>query len=270
MIRFPNCKINLGLHVLEKLPDGYHRIETAFYPIGLSDILEVNPSVSGQTHLTITGIPIPGDTRDNLCYRAWELLNLEYGIQAVEMHLHKIIPTGAGLGGGSSDAAAVLLMLNELFAMELSPQKLHELATQLGMDCPYFLLNAPAIGSGKGELLSPIQIELKGFHLVVAIPGIPVSTAEAYSGVIPKLRNSSLAELLQLPVEAWKHELINDFEESVFFKHPEIGMIKEEFYRQGAVYASMSGSGSALYGIFREKIDLAGRFEGCFLWNSPL
>jgi 4-diphosphocytidyl-2-C-methyl-D-erythritol kinase len=270
MIRFPNCKINLGLRILERLPDGYHRLETIFYPLGLSDILEINPSNSAITHLTITGIEVQGQPTDNLCYQAWEMLNKEYGIPAVEMHLHKIIPTGAGLGGGSSDAAFTLAMLNDLFEIGITNEKMYSLALRLGMDCPYFLLNTPALGTSKGEILTPASIDLKGIHIVVVKPEIHISTAEAYSGVIPRLRNKSLSVLMQQPVGNWKHSLVNDFEESVFRKYPEIARIKDKLYENGALYASMSGSGSAVYGLFSEKVDLSAYFYDCFVWQGSL
>ena len=270
MIRFPNCKINLGLHILEKLPDGYHRIETVFYPLGLSDILEINPSASGNSLLTISGLEIPGDTKENLCFRVWQLLKEDYGIPAAEMHLHKIIPTGAGLGGGSADAAFSLAMLNDLFETGIPNGKLITLAARLGMDCPYFLMNTPALGTGKGEILTPISLSLKGMHIVLVKPGIHVSSAEAYAGVIPLPRTVTLTELIRRPIEEWKQLLENDFEESVFQKYPEISIIKEELYAKGAVYASMSGSGSAVYGIFRKSTDLTGSFTNDFLWQGIL
>jgi 4-diphosphocytidyl-2-C-methyl-D-erythritol kinase len=270
MIRFPNCKINLGLHILEKLPDGYHSLETIFYPLSLSDILEINPSDSATTRLTITGIEIQGQPTENLCYKAWDLLNQEFGIPTVEMHLHKIIPTGAGLGGGSSDAAFTLSMINELFNIGISSENLFSLALRLGMDCPYFLLNTPALGTGKGEKLTPVPINLKGIHIVVAKPDIHISTAEAYSGVIPRLRDKSQPKLMAQPIGNWKQSLVNDFEEPVFLKYPEIAGIKEKLYEKGALYASMSGSGSAVYGLFNEKVDMSAYFNDCFVWQGSL
>jgi 4-diphosphocytidyl-2-C-methyl-D-erythritol kinase len=270
MIRFPNCKINLGLYVLEKLPDGYHQLETAFYPVGLSDILEINTTSSVETMLNITGTEIHGAPSDNLCFRAWQILHAEYGIPAVEMHLHKIIPIGAGLGGGSSDAAFTLSMLNELFEIGIPLQKLDKLAARLGMDCPYFLLNAPALGQGKGDILTPLSVELKGMHIAILKPGIHISTSRAYASIKPHPQKYSIQELIQRPINEWKYILSNDFEEGIFDKYPVIAEIKQKLYQKGAVYASMSGSGSAVYGIFKREPELAGSFEGSFAWQGSL
>ncbi|NVO20631.1 MAG: 4-(cytidine 5'-diphospho)-2-C-methyl-D-erythritol kinase [Bacteroidetes bacterium] len=268
MIRFPNCKINLGLNILERLPDGYHGIATLFYPIGLSDILEINASSGKETRLTVSGIALPGDPKDNLCFRAWNILHEECGIPAVEMHLHKLIPAGAGLGGGSSDAAQTLMILNELFLLGLGHEKLALRATQLGMDCTFFLLNKPAIGEGRGEILNPFAKVLTGKFIVLVKPEVHVSTAEAYAGVVPFKSHIHIGDVLNTPIEAWKDQLENDFEKSVFQKFPDIGRIKEELYSNGAVYASMSGSGSAVYGIFNEKVNLSSLFNGCFVWQD--
>lgn len=267
MIRFPNCKINLGLYILEKLPDGYHRIETVFYPTGLSDILEIIPSNTGETRLDVSGINVEGKSSDNLCFKAWKLLYHLYGIPAVSIHLHKIIPTGAGLGGGSSDAAFTLSMLNELFELRLSDAELSSLALKLGMDCPYFLMNTPALGSGKGEILEPIDLSLKGWNLVIVKPPVHVSTAAAYAGVTPRSGRRPLTDIVSRSVEEWKELLVNDFETSIFSCFPEIRRIKDELCENGALYASMSGSGSAVYGLFREKPDLGGKFKDCFSVN---
>ena len=268
MIRFPNCKINLGISILEKLPDGYHRLETVFYPLGLSDILEILPSEKMQ--VTVTGSRFPGSAEDNLCYKAWQLIQAEYQVPPVQMHLHKIIPTGAGLGGGSSDAAFTLRMLNEMFELNLTDEQLMDLAARLGMDCPYFILNSPALGTGRGEILQPVRLNLKGYFLVLVKPEVHVSTKEAYAGVKPAPAAQSLIGLLKLPVTAWRDRMINDFEKSVIDKHPEIGHIKDLLYEEGAAYASMSGSGSAVYGIFREAPELKNTFPGCFSWTGKL
>lgn len=270
MIRFPNCKINIGLSILEKLPDGYHRIESLMYPIPLRDILEIVPSSSAETRLTVTGNVPQGDMEQNLCYRAWKLMHESQGIPAVEMHLHKLIPHGAGLGGGSSDAAFTLQMLNDLFNLNLSRTDLEALAFKLGMDCPFFLMNSPAIATHKGEILNPVQFSLSGYQLYLAKPDAGVSTAEAYAGVKPSFPDTSPADWMNAPIADWMEKVKNDFEESVFKVHPLIAEIKAELYRQGAVYASMSGSGSAVYGIFNPDAKPEISMPGLFTWSSLL
>ena len=252
MIRFPHCKINLGLHILEKLPDGYHRIETLFYPVPLTDILEIVPSASGQTTLTVTGIELPGKAEENICFKAWQLLHQDFNIPCVDIYLHKLISTGAGLGGGSSDAAMTLRMLDEIFNLTLNHEQLNGYALRLGMDCPYFLQQQPAIGTNKGEVLSPHTLDLKGKYLVLVKPDVHVSTADAYSDVIPMQHPYSIASLTAKPLNDWKSILVNDFEPSVFSKFPIIGEIKDLLYSAGALYASMSGSGSAVFAIFND------------------
>jgi 4-diphosphocytidyl-2-C-methyl-D-erythritol kinase len=270
MIRFPNCKINLGLSVLEKLPDGYHRIETLYYPVPLKDILEIIPSREEKNRLNVTGIEIEGPVEYNICFRAWELMHERYGIPPVEMHLHKIIPTGAGLGGGSSDAAFALSMMNELFELGIAKEELKVMASQLGMDCPYFFENMPAIGSHKGEILEKAAVSLSGKYIFLVKPDIHVSTAEAYAGVQPAIPEKKVRDIISMPIESWKALLRNDFEDSVFQKHPQLATIKDHLYQSGAVFASMSGSGSALYGIYYEKVDLQSAFPGYFCWEGFL
>ena len=270
MIRFPHCKINLGLHILEKLPDGYHRIETLFYPVPLTDILEIVPSASGQTTLTVTGIELPGESADNICFKAWKLLNQDFNISEVDIYLHKLIPTGAGLGGGSSDGAMTLRMLDEMFSLCLSRKQLLSYASRLGMDCPFFLQEQPAIGSNKGEILTPHTLELKGKYLVLVKPDIHVSTADAYSGVKPLQHPYDIANLISRPLKDWKSILVNDFESSVFSRFPRIGEIKDQLYSAGALYASMSGSGSAVFAIFNEAPKIDEMFGNCFVWKAVM
>ncbi|MBK7173414.1 MAG: 4-(cytidine 5'-diphospho)-2-C-methyl-D-erythritol kinase [Bacteroidales bacterium] len=270
MIRFPHCKINLGLHILEKLPDGYHRIETLFYPVPLTDILEIIPSTSGQTTLAVTGIELPGKAEDNICFKAWQLLHQDFNIPTVDIYLHKLIPTGAGLGGGSSDASMTLLMLDELFSLSLTEMQLHTYALRLGMDCPFFLQNQPAIGSNKGEVLTPHSLDLKGKYLVLVKPDIHVSTADAYSGVKPLQHPYNIANLIARPLNDWKSILVNDFEPSVFIKYPMIGEVKDQLYSAGALYASMSGSGSAVFAIFNEVPKIDEMFGNCFVWKAVM
>jgi 4-diphosphocytidyl-2-C-methyl-D-erythritol kinase len=268
MIRFPYCKINLGLHILEKLPDGYHRIETLFYPVPLTDILEIIPKTSGQTTLAVTGIELPGNAEENICFKAWQLLHQEFNIPSVDIYLHKLIPTGAGLGGGSSDAAMTLRMLDEMFSLGLTEMQLHTYALRLGMDCPFFLQQLPAIGSHKGEILKPHKFDLKGKYLVLVKPEVHVSTADAYSGVKPIQHPFDIANLISRPLKDWKSILVNDFEPSVFSKVPIIGEIKDILYDAGAQYASMSGSGSAVFAIFNEAPKIDELFRDCFVWKS--
>lgn len=270
MIRFPNCKINIGLSILEKLPDGYHRIESLMFPIPLRDILEIIPSSSGKTKLSVTGIVPQGEMEQNLCYRGWKLMHESYGIPAVEMHLHKLIPHGAGLGGGSSDAAFTLQMLNDLFKLNLSQTDLESLAFKLGMDCPFFLLNSPAIATHKGEMLNPVQFSRSGYQLYLVKPETSVSTAEAYAGVRPSMPETSPAEWIHSPISEWKEKVRNDFEETVFKAYPLIAEIKNELYHQGALYASMSGSGSAVYGIFEATATPKIIMPGLFSWSGLL
>jgi 4-diphosphocytidyl-2-C-methyl-D-erythritol kinase len=248
MVAFPHCKINLGLNILRKRSDGYHDIETCFYPIPWTDILEIIPSE--EFSFSLSGNAIPGETHDNLCVKAYRMMQAVYSLPPVKMHLHKIIPTGAGLGGGSSDAAWTLRLLNDLFKLNLSKEVLKEYAARLGSDCAFFIDDIPMIGSGRGEVLTPVKISLKGKHLVIVKPDVHVSTAQAYAGVAPTESQKSITEVLGMPVETWKAHLTNDFETSIIEKIPLIGIIKERLYRHGAVYASMSGSGSSVYGIF--------------------
>lgn len=237
MVAFPPCKINLGLNVVRKRTDGYHDIETCFYPIPWTDILEIIPS--DKFEFKMTGNPIPGD--DNLCVKAYKLLNTP----PASIHLHKIIPTGAGLGGGSSDGAWTLRLLNDVFDLSLTKDELRRYAAQLGSDCPFFIDDVPMIGKGRGEILTPAKINLKGKFIVIVKPDVHVSTAEAYAGIIPAERNLDWSDL---------NSLRNDFEETIFRKHPVIKQAKQALHDAGASYASMSGSGSAVYGLFPEKI----------------
>lgn len=259
MIVFPNAKINLGLRVLRKRPDGFHDLESAFLPVGLSDILEIVP-VAQEHHdiaerFTLTGIQL--DTNDdNLCIRALRLLKEKHGIPEVNLHLHKRIPTGSGLGGGSSDAAFTLKALNEMFSLGLEVPLLQEYASKLGSDCPFFILNQPSLATGRGEVLEPLPLDLSGYTLVLAQTGISINTAMAYKIVSPTSDGQPIKEVLQLAPEEWKGLLANHFEVPVFEKYPEIGGLKQALYASGAVYASMTGSGSAVFGLFQGKPDL--------------
>lgn len=268
MVVFPHCKINLGLQIISKRRDGYHNIQTCFYPVPWKDILEI---IKAKTFaFSCSGISIPGKEEDNLCVKAYQLLQNDFGLSPVHIHLHKVIPTGAGLGGGSSDAAFALRVLNSIFDLKLSQQQLREYASRLGSDCSFFIEDMPMLGTGRGEELSPASINLKGLFLVLVKPEIHISTAEAYAGINPQQPSLSLPEILALPVTKWKNSLVNDFEESVFKKHPAISSLKESLYQHGAIYASMSGSGASVFGIFSSPVDLFKEFEGMTYWTGVL
>lgn len=251
MLVFPNAKINLGLHVTEKRPDGYHAIETLFYPVnGLCDALEFLPA--SQMNFTLTGLKLDSTPGSNLVMKAYFLLQKRHNLPPVNIHLHKCIPTGAGLGGGSSDAAFMLKALSAYFQLGLSGDELQQLASTLGSDCAFFIQNRPVMATGRGEIMEPFAIDLSAYHLVLVKPSFGVGTAEAYAGIKPYKPVTTLAGLISWPVEQWKEKVENHFETSVFARHPELATLKQKLYEAGAIYASMSGSGSALYGLFRE------------------
>lgn len=261
MITYPNCKINLGLYILEKRPDNYHNLETVFYPIALSDILEIienkDPANSPSFPLTTSGITIQGTTSSNLCVKAYKLLKKDFPkMPWVRVHIHKIIPIGAGLGGGSSNGAFALKMYNELFNLQLSDEKLIDYAAILGSDCPFFIKNKPCHATGRGEILNEIQLDLSAYKFVIVNPGIYVNTGDAFRDIKPGHPDKSILETIQLPPAAWKDLLVNDFEETLFIKYPEISAVKEKLYEAGAVYASMSGSGSTVYGLFHRDAEV--------------
>ena len=270
MITFPIAKINLGLNVVEKRPDGYHNLETVFYPVELKDALEVQvmdeqfPSPY-DCDLKVTNIAIEGDEQRNLVARAYQVLKQDFPhLPRVHAHLYKAIPTQAGMGGGSSDGAAMLLLLNQMFSLGLTEQQLIGYAARLGADCPIFILNRPAYAEGIGERLQPMDVNLRGYYLGVVRPDIPVPTKEAFSRIVPRRPQKNCREIVAQPVDTWRDELTNDFEQSVFALHPEIGAVKERLYDMGAVYAAMSGSGSALFGIFRQAPDLDSAFGSMY------
>jgi 4-diphosphocytidyl-2-C-methyl-D-erythritol kinase len=267
MVSFPPCKINLGLSVLSKRADGYHDLETCFYPVPWLDVLEVIPAA--EFEFTTSGNAIPGAMEDNLCVKAFTLLKKNFDLPPVKIHLHKVIPSGAGLGGGSSDAAYTLRLLNERFSMNLSQEALMEYAAKLGSDCAFFIQDKPMIGTGRGEVLREVPVSLKDKFLVVVKPDIHVSTADAFAGISPKQPQLSIADIVtNRPVTEWKHFLKNDFEESVFKKYPLIKTLKDKLYEYGAVFSSMSGSGSAVVGIFDTELDIAAQFSGATVWNG--
>lgn len=275
MIVYPNAKINIGLNVVEKRPDGYHNLETVFYPIKLQDALEIKTIESNVPScgysLKVSGTLLDGSPDDNLVVKAYKLLKKEFDLPPVSMYLYKHIPTGAGLGGGSSDAAYALKVLNEKYSLSLSDERLEAYAAEIGADCAFFIKNNPVFATGIGNIFSDIKLNLTGMTLVLVKPDIFVSTRDAYSNINPSAPKVSLKDLLSEPVTSWKDTVFNDFEKSVFPKYPEIAAIKDKLYDMGAVYASMSGSGSSVYGIFENPVEyIEETFTGYFCRQREL
>ena len=275
MIVYPNAKINIGLNVVEKRPDGYHNLETVFYPIGLQDILEIQvlekevPECGYR--LKLTGTLLDGSPEDNLVVRAYKLLKREYDLPPVSIGLYKHIPTGAGLGGGSADAAFTVKTLNDRFKLGLTVQQMEDYCAQLGADCPFFIQNKPVFATGIGNVFHPIDLNLQYKQIVLVKPDIFVSTKDAYAKVKIQRPEKQLPELLSQPIETWKDTVVNDFEPSVFSKYPEIAAIKDKMYDLGALYASMSGSGSSVFGIFDDPVDnIDDEFSGMFCRQREL
>lgn len=265
MITHPIAKINLGLNIVNRRPDGYHDLETVFYPVPISDKLEVTsaaPTVASDCTLTLGGIPVEGDTEHNLVVRAYRILQHDIPtLPPITIRLEKNIPTQAGMGGGSSDATFMLRMLNDMFSLGLDTDRLCDYALRLGADCPFFVEARPAYAEGIGERLTPIPLNLSGWYLAVVRPDIPVSTREAFSLVRPCRPPRCCRDIVSQPVETWREVLTNDFEQSVFNLHPELGAVKQQLYDMGAAYATMSGSGSSLIGLFHEPVDLTNAFR---------
>jgi 4-diphosphocytidyl-2-C-methyl-D-erythritol kinase len=274
MLCFPNAKINIGLNIIEKREDGFHSIETVFCPAGLSDVLEFIPEPGlppGTCIFDFTGIPMEGPDEKNLCVRAYHLLCDQFNLPAVHIHLHKIIPPGAGLGGGSSDAAFMLKYLDLQFDLKIGEQQLCAFASQLGSDCAFFIKNRPMFGYARGDRFRELTSFPQNLQVIIVNPGIHISTAEAYAGVIPHKPSRPLAELICLPVNEWKNQIINDFEPAMVNRYPIIGEIRDRLYDLGAVYASMSGSGSSVYGLFSEKAPtVSDQFPDFFCWPGPV
>lgn len=274
MICFPNAKINLGLRVTEKRPDGYHNLETVFYPIGLKDALEVVPSPNEKPYSlevkTLDTECLDMDEEKNIVTKAFRLMESRFSLQPTAFFLKKGIPTGAGLGGGSSDAAYALKIINLVNNLGLTDSELELFSAQIGADCAFFIKNKPIFASGIGTDFEDVTLNLGGLFLVLLKPNVHVSTAEAYSLVHPAHPTRSLKEWIGYPIETWRDNVINDFENSVFMKYPIIGDIKETLYRNGAVYASMSGSGSSVYGLFKSPVDLKAIFPDYFYWSEKL
>jgi 4-diphosphocytidyl-2-C-methyl-D-erythritol kinase len=299
MLSFPNIKINLGLNIIEKRPDGFHNLMSVFYPVkSVFDVLEivkdeenqptgelfdavtisgkaiqpadVNYTTYGKIKLAITGLDIPGDSADNLLVKAYNLIDADYDLVPVKVHIHKVIPTGAGLGGGSADAAFFINALNEVLEIGLAWGEKHHYAKQLGSDCSFFITNRPAFCFERGDQFEGITLDLSGWHLVLVKPLVHVSTADAYAGITPKPAAESPEDIVALPVSEWKDKLVNDFEETVFAKYPEIAAIKSELYSMGATYACMSGSGATVFALFENAPDLSDKFANCFVHTSKL
>jgi len=275
MVVFPNCKINLGLHVVRKREDGYHNLETIFYPLPLHDVLEVvnrpsaiedlpmqTPDPMGQAAVSennnpvtlhMSGLPVKGNPEDNLCIKAYNLLKKDHPqLSDINMYLHKAIPMGAGLGGGSADGAFTLQLLNEKFQLKLSREKLLDYSLQLGSDCPFFIINKPCFAAGRGEILQNISIDLSAYSFLIVHPGVHINTGWAFSQLTPAPAPQPLQEIINQPVAAWRTILKNDFEAPVCQHHPDLQVIKDSLYQAGALYASMTGSGSCFFGIFQK------------------
>jgi 4-diphosphocytidyl-2-C-methyl-D-erythritol kinase len=255
MIVFPNAKINIGINITARRPDGYHNIETIFYPIKIFDAFEALPA--NKLSFESSGIDIPGRAEDNLCIKGYHLIGRDHKLPPLNIHLHKNIPIGAGLGGGSADAAFFIKLINTQFNLGLTTDQMLDYARQLGADCAFFIENKPVFAFEKGDQFETIRLDLSRYHLVLVMPPAHVSTSEAYRGVKPAEIKDSLYELITEPVKNWKHFIKNDFEESVFKNHPVIRGVKAALYEAGALYASMSGSGASVFGIFNEKPDLS-------------
>jgi len=267
MVTFPNSKINLGLNIISKRDDGFHNIETCFYPLSLTDVLEILPS--DKLEFIQTGLPILANTGENICLKAYHLLSADYQLPKVKIHLHKCCPIGAGLGGGSADAAYTLSTIDKMLNLNIPREKLNEYALTLGSDCSFFLQNQPMIGSGRGDRLKPIDLSLKGFQILIIKPQITISTAVAYQWISPQPADS-IDQILSKPITSWKEKLKNNFENPVFEHYPILKHLKESLYDAGALYASMSGSGSALFGIFEANIKTDNLFSDVWFWYGNL
>jgi len=270
MIVYPNAKINLGLNVTGIRTDGYHNIESVFFPVAFRDILEIIPSVDNTVALQLSGLMIPGKVEDNLCLRAYLLLKEEFHLPAVKMHLHKLIPMGAGLGGGSSDAAYTLKLLNDIFVLGLTASDMIEYAIRLGSDCAFFIRNETAFASGKGDDLQSINLDLAGNTICIVIPPVHVDTSEAYKNIKTKVPQERILSIVNESPGEWKGRLVNDFEDYVNQLHPEICQIKKTLYDAGATFASMSGSGSAVFGLFEKGHPVITSFSGCITWTGKI
>ena len=269
MIVFPNAKINLGLRILYKRPDGFHAIETIFYPVGWSDILEILPSPgSRMIRLRLSGLPLPGQPQDNLVYRAAAIMQEKYKLPGLRIHLHKQIPAGAGLGGGSSDASFTLKAIDRLFSLHIPRRSLHAMAKQLGSDCPFFLVNKPFFATGRGDKMTPLPFDLHGNYLLIVYPGFSTGTGEMYKNTPPSKKSTGLIEAIGKPHHLWKKYVINRFEETLARNYPAISSLLSKFYGKGAWYAGVSGSGSSVFGFFKKPPEKLTFPENYLIWQE--
>jgi 4-diphosphocytidyl-2-C-methyl-D-erythritol kinase len=255
MLSFPNCKINLGLYITGKREDGFHNLETVFYPVPVKDALEIvqTSEASIPVQFSNSGLIAETNTENNICVKAYQLLKKDFPqLPSVKMHLHKTIPIGAGLGGGSADASFTLKLLNNKFRLGITDSRLLQYALQLGSDCPFFIFNKPCIATGRGEILEAVDLDLSAYQLLVVNPGIHINTSQAFTQLDKFSAKNNLKKIVEQPIEIWKQHLENDFEKSMFKQHPEIEIVKVHIYNQGAIYASMSGSGSSVFGLFKK------------------
>jgi 4-diphosphocytidyl-2-C-methyl-D-erythritol kinase len=271
MICFPNAKINLGLNVIEKRPDGFHNIETIFYPINWHDALEIiiNPTLVDEFTLFTSGFEISGNVSDNIMYKAYQIIKQSRSLPSIEVHIHKALPMGAGLGGGSSDAAFFINLLNEQLQLHFSETEKIKIASQLGSDCAFFLKNTPTFASQKGDVFSEITLDLSHLHILVIYPNLHSNTQVAYSLVKPKHPSKPLLDIIKQPIATWKTDLTNDFEASIFNAYPIVEKIKNDLYSLGAIYASMSGSGSAIFGLFESEPPTE-QFQDYLYWSGKM
>jgi len=270
MICFPNAKINLGLNIVSKRNDGYHNLETVFYPVGINDALEIIVREDQERDSFIeSGIKTDANPDNNLVMKALRLMREHYNFPSLEVRLLKKIPFGAGLGGGSADASFMLRLLNDTFSLNVSDEDLASLAVKLGADCPFFIYNRSVFATGIGEIFEEVNLSLKDYWFVLVKPDIHVSTKDAFSEIIPQRPELSLNEIIKFPVSSWKSLMVNDFEKSVFAKYPQIEDTKNSLYDKGALYASMSGSGSSVFGIFKEEVSISeNHYTDCFVWTG--
>ncbi|WP_288318100.1 4-(cytidine 5'-diphospho)-2-C-methyl-D-erythritol kinase [Xylanibacter caecicola] len=271
MITFPCAKINLGLNVVSRRTDGYHNLETVFYPVNISDRIEITVADGRMPEgkacaLTVEGMPVTGNADDNLVVKAYNMLAKDYSLPHVHINLCKKIPMQAGMGGGSSDCAYTIRMLNDMFGLDIPTERMIGYAASLGADCAFFINPVPSYAEGIGDVLQPADIDLSGYRIVIVKPDIPVSTREAFSLITPAKPFKCCRDIVRQPIDTWRDELVNDFEKSIFALHPEIAAIKQRLYDTGAIYAAMSGSGSALFGIFKDvPADIRDMFKDCFV-----
>jgi len=269
MLQFSNSKINLGLYIVNKRDDGFHNIETIFYPINLKDAIEI-VETDQNFAFTNSGIVVDSKTEDNLIYKAYKLLKDNYNLPNVKIHLHKIIPFGAGLGGGSANAANTIILLNKMFDLKLTENQQIDYVKKLGSDCAFFIKNKPVYAFEKGDKFETIDLDLSDYKIVLIKPAFGINTKQAYSNVKIEKPNFELKQIIKLPINEWKTELFNNFEYNIFKLYPELNNLKQMFYDKGAIYASMSGSGSSVFGIFEKNLKIDFENKNYFMWQGNL